>query len=405
MLPNHFLAFLSTIGVALTAVAVPLPHATTHGESAQDDSGLGAPRALVNVYERAKSAECSLDPSVLPSTLPSTPNDGLWAENVSPSPLCCDPSVDSRCPPRPSAPVARAVTVEARTGADEGKEVKHSVRAASVPSPPVVVGSYGRTILMYLSGQTLNPGNVYDLLKSIDPGQWAKDVRNSKTLANFKKTDSGGLYLDTDKLLGESHPKLDRVELESMILKELFTSVKLRRNRKIRYPSLTKYAYLRLQELRTYVEDTRKSEDFQAFKSTHSGRLLQVLYEAIRDYTSRPPGQPVFRIDNLEFWVDQDIRGITTPEDKASDGLRWVLGEDWDAKQRVCTKPNEYLFPKETRQGLDQLNASAPREVAVELAKLYHVDAKECGSAEREHHHRGPPGQTGSPHAETPPSL
>ncbi|KAJ3843767.1 hypothetical protein F5878DRAFT_233938 [Lentinula raphanica] len=293
MLPNHFLAFLSTIGVALTAVAAPLPHATTHGKSAEDDSGLEAPQALVNAYERATSTD-SLDPSTLPSALPSalpnslsdalpgalsgafpnappstplsTPNDGLWAENIDPIPICRDPSINSGCPSGLFTPIARPVIVEARTGDGKDKEVMNSPHAAGVPSPQIAIGDSipdGHTVLRYLAEQGSYPSveNVHKALKSLDPAQWEKDVTVSKTLMVFKQTVSGELYMHTDKLLRKSRPEFDRVDLESMILKDLFISVNLRPHQQIRYTTLTKHGYSCLQELRTYVKDTRKSKD------------------------------------------------------------------------------------------------------------------------------------------------
>ncbi|KAJ3766082.1 hypothetical protein FB446DRAFT_794438 [Lentinula raphanica] len=427
MLPNHFLAFLSTIGVALTAVAAPLPHATTHGESPQDDSGLEAPQALVYAYEHATSTD-SLDPSTLPgallstlpsallstlpsalpsalpnalsgafpdalpgalsdalpnappSTPPSTPNDGLWAENISPIPICRDPSINSGCPSGLFTPIARPVIVEARTGDGKDKEVMNSPHAAGVPSPQIAVGDSipdGHTVLKYLAEQGSYPSvqNVHKALKSLDPAQWEKDVTVSKTLMVFKQTVSGELYMHTDELLRESRPAIDRVELESMLLKDLFISVNLRPHQQIRYTTLTKHGYSCLQELRTYVKDTRNSKDLQEFKSTYSGRLLQTLYEAIRSFTSQTQTQGqtgLYRIEALQFWVDQDIRQLSPdPATRASYGLLSVLGQDWDAEQKVCTRGKDYLVSSGTQAALNRLVESAPDPVAAKITSLW----------------------------------
>ncbi|KAJ3729287.1 hypothetical protein C8R42DRAFT_637557 [Lentinula raphanica] len=402
MLPNHFLAFLSTIGVALTAVAAPLPHATTHGESAQDDSGLEAPQALVNVYEHATSTD-SLDPSTLPSALPnalsgalsgalpsapprtplSTPNDGLWAENASLSPLRCDPSVESGCPPEPSARVARPVIVEARTEDPKGKGVMKSTDAASGSSPLVVVGSHqpnGYTILRELSerGQRLDPENVYQTLKSKDPARWEEDL-NSRTLAIFKQTVSGALYMDTDRLLGVSQPEFDRVDLESMLLKDLFISVDLRPRQRIHYPTLTKNGHELLRELRTYAEDTlagRNTHDYeerwQDFRRTHSGRLLQTLHEAIKSALPAysVPQKSEYPIKDLELLVDLDLRGLTDDVDRASACMHAVLGDNWNVKKRACAASRNYIIPDWRLNKFHRLRDSVSPPVAEEMKKM-----------------------------------
>ncbi|KAJ3824911.1 hypothetical protein F5880DRAFT_309327 [Lentinula raphanica] len=133
-------------------------------------------------------------------------------------------------------------------------------------SPQIAIGDSipdGHTVLRYLAEQGSYPSveNVHKALKSLDPAQWEKDVTVSKTLMVFKQTVSGELYMHTDKLLRKSRPEFDRVDLESMILKDLFISVNLRPHQQIRYTTLTKHGYSCLQELRTYVKDTRKSKD------------------------------------------------------------------------------------------------------------------------------------------------
>ncbi|KAJ3843765.1 hypothetical protein F5878DRAFT_233908 [Lentinula raphanica] len=151
---HHFLAFLLTLGVAAIAVAAPFPHATTHGESSEDNSG-------TLVYERATSAEC--DPSTLPGTLPNTPSDGLWAENVSLNLLHCNPAVDGGCPPGQSPPVPRLV-IEGCADAAQRQKVMDPTKAASFPHPLSLLAVSlqtinGHTILAEMSvrGLKLSP--------------------------------------------------------------------------------------------------------------------------------------------------------------------------------------------------------------------------------------------------------
>ncbi|KAJ3729289.1 hypothetical protein C8R42DRAFT_651421 [Lentinula raphanica] len=311
-----------------------------------------------------------------------------------PSPIVVDGSTVAD---GPAAPLLNRHTV---TGAGKGKEVMDSSHPAGVPSPPVVAGNYGRTILKYLSGQTLNPGNVHDLLKSMDPTRWKEDEEGSKTLADFKKTRSGKMYMDTDELIGNEYPHVDRAFLESLILEELFKASTLRPESPSPFKVITWNAYAILTESRSYEADIKNSQNQIQFGITVSGRLLFRMRKAIAS------ARPNYWIRHLEYIVDQDIHGLTTPEAKAYDIMPQILNEDWDPERKQSrTRSKRILRQKWDSPSSLSLYMSCIPPVQEVLRNIRDETFKACQkSGSRRHHRRGPPGHA-FPNTETLPSL
>ncbi|KAJ3729288.1 hypothetical protein C8R42DRAFT_637558 [Lentinula raphanica] len=363
MLPQYhrFLAFLLTLGVASTAVAAPLRFHTVGR----------APRALINTDERraTSDAECHLDPWNFADIVSDAPT---WAEKIcSRIPLCYSYALDSRRSDSPgpsgeASVTAHPVIIEARSDAGQSK-VTHpgtatppthpgppgppsppivdgshppnghshpTTQVSSPPSPPVVDGSHplsSHAILNILSSrnQAPTPETVHDLFKSSSLF-WDRDIARSQlNLTRFiDMTENGKLYNDTAKLINQTDPGFDQVELEAKVLLDLFLAHNSLEGRSRAYWSLTKNAYTTLTELRTYEHDTRTSHDWTEFETTRSGRLFQAIYVAVHAL------KPNYRTYDLQFYINQDIRGLTDTVDKASDVMRRVFNKDWDVETR-----------------------------------------------------------------------
>ncbi|KAJ3752689.1 hypothetical protein EV360DRAFT_88501 [Lentinula raphanica] len=209
-----------------------------------------------------------------------------------------------------------------------------TTQVSSPPSPPVVDGSHtlsSHTILNILSSrnQAPTPETVHDLFKTSSLF-WDRDIARSQlNLTRFiDMTENGKLYNDTAKLINQTDPGFDQVELEAKILLDLFLAHNSLEGRSRAYWSLTKNAYTTLTELRTYEHDTRTSHDWTEFETTRSGRLFQAIYVAVHAL------KPNYRTYDLQFYINQDIRGLTDTVDKASDVMRRVFNKDWDVETR-----------------------------------------------------------------------
>ncbi|KAJ3967869.1 hypothetical protein EV361DRAFT_871288 [Lentinula raphanica] len=390
MLPQYhrFFAFLLTLGVSSTAVAAPLRFHTVGR----------APRALINTDERraTSDAECYLDPwnfadivsdalraekicsriplcysysldsgrsdfpgpsgeasvtahpvivearsdagqskvthpgTATPSTHPGPPSpsnspvfDGSHLLNGHRHPTTQAPGP----PGPPSPPIV--------DGSHPPNGHSHPItQVSSPPSPPVVDGSHtlsSHAILNILSSrnQAPTPETVHDLFKTSSLF-WDRDIARSQlNLTRFiDMTENGKLYNDTAKLINQTDPGFDQVELEAKVLLDLFLAHNSLEGRSRAYWSLTKNAYTTLTELRTYEHDTRTSHDWTEFETTRSGRLFQAIYVAVHAL------KPNYRTYDLQFYINQDIRGLTDTVDKASDVMRRVFNKDWDVETR-----------------------------------------------------------------------
>ncbi|KAJ3973784.1 hypothetical protein EV361DRAFT_29288 [Lentinula raphanica] len=340
LLPHYLLAFSLTVGAASTAVAAPLQSA----EPVSNSRSILA-RTVTSTDNRA--SECFQDPDAV-----SSQDDGL--REVTSLPPCYTPSIDAGRGRVPSPPPIVLPLIEART-------YKPGLTHSTGP----LVGKDGnaltaQTILSGL-GKNPSPQAVHDALES-ESDSWKRDIAKSETLAAFKKTANGKLYMDTEKLIGKLYPGFDQVELESNILKDLFISSMLHPFPKL-YWIITKNGYVTLTELRTYTKDTRGSRNLNEFQTTPSGRLLQSLHKAISSL------KPDFRIDYLQRFVQQDIDGLTT-DAKASKLMHELLGDDqWDAERKVCNIKTKSVLAKK-RVRYRWLLRSSPPSVAKELKKM-----------------------------------
>ncbi|KAJ3723910.1 hypothetical protein C8R42DRAFT_719797 [Lentinula raphanica] len=358
LLPHYLLAFSLTVGAASTAVAAPLQSA----EPVSNSRSILA-RTVTSTDNRA--SECFQDPDAV-----SIQDDGL--REVTSLPPCYTPSIDAGRVPSP--PPIVLPLIEART-------YKPGLTHSTGP----LVGKDGnaltaQTILSGL-GKNPSPQAVHDALES-ESDSWKRDIAKSETLAAFKKTANGKLYMDTEKLIGKLYPGFDQVELESNILKDLFISSMLHPLPKL-YWIITKNGYVTLTELRTYTKDTRGSRNWNEFQTTPSGRLLQSLHKAISSL------KPDFRIDYLQRFVQQDIDGLTT-EAKASKLMHELLGDDqWDAERKVCNIKTKSVLAKK-RVRYRWLLRSSPPSVAKELKKMLDGAFAACHQTQTPNRNDGP---------------
>ncbi|KAJ3843762.1 hypothetical protein F5878DRAFT_603956 [Lentinula raphanica] len=258
---------------------------------------------------------------------------------------------------------------------------------AGVPSPAVVDGTAARSLdghnvleMLFQSrptevyGPLPHPEDVFHTIKAIAPGQWKKDMQDSKNLAAFMETQTGNLYADTDKLLETRFPLFSRSFLQSMILLELFEESTLRpealRNT-LFHSTITQNGYATLTEFTPYKEDTHQCKNFRDFETTRSGRFFHRLSTAITS------AQWNYSFKNLRYLVGQDIRGLTSDEEKAYDFMPEVLGNDWDPVRKKSTLTSEsILFDK--WEAAIWTYYSFPPQVQKELKKIRDETFKAC---------------------------
>ncbi|KAJ3766084.1 hypothetical protein FB446DRAFT_794440 [Lentinula raphanica] len=292
ILPHYLLAFLLAIGAVPTAFAVPVQR----GPSRESVVHIGASKAFVRTVKRAD--ECSQDPRALSGS----ESDGLRAKTS--LPLCYNPSIDGGR--SSSLPIVRTV-IEARD-----KEARDKAGITHPPTKSLVVdGSHpnnGSDVLKILSehGKQPSPENVYEVFWSYAV-LWERDIRKSESLSDFLGTDNGRLYMDTDKLIGKVLPGFDRIELETMILMDLFVSSNLHDSTRPQQV-MAKSGYVILTELRSYAKDIQSSHTVAEFANTHySGRLFHWLDAAL-------PRVSDYGETFLPGLVQEDINGSTAVE-------------------------------------------------------------------------------------------
>ncbi|KAJ3823114.1 hypothetical protein F5880DRAFT_1702473 [Lentinula raphanica] len=243
--------------------------------------------------------------------------DAIIAAKSRPSPMVVSSSGPFLNPPA-SAFSAKSSYSAATTPVQQTtayvQQKKNAIIAATPPSPMVVSSSIAYNIVSERLSDNSPPYAVRDSLQSYSQSQWLADIGNAHITNwnQFLGTDSGRLWLETDRLLSSMRPKIDRdsvrfLIISQIILAHLGPARDGKWTAKNVHEELTKWDYPR------YWSDTKVSED--DFFATQTGQLTRRICRLVKKKTN------VEEYPALRTLIWEDIRRQASVNGKAELGV------------------------------------------------------------------------------------
>ncbi|KAJ3756960.1 hypothetical protein EV360DRAFT_71549 [Lentinula raphanica] len=232
--------------------------------------------------------------------------DAIIAAKSRPSPMVVSSSGPFLNPPA-SAFSAKSSYSAATTPVQQStayvQQKKNAIIAATPPSPMVVSSSFAYNIVSERLSDNSPPYAVRDSLQSYSQSQWLADIGNAHITNwnQFLETDSGKLWLDTDRLLSSMRPKIDRDSVRSLIISQIILA-HLGPARDGKWTAKNVHEELTKWNYSQYWSDMKAPQD-EFFARTETGQLVRRICRLIQKSTH------IQVYPELRLLILEDMRG------------------------------------------------------------------------------------------------